>query len=100
LKAIAAEKARIRAKQEAEEKALAEKLDGMTIQAAAEYMREKDGKKAAEETEAREAAEEKERLEREEQEAIATKEKDEKDAEILAQKDEEQETQAEAKALE
>jgi len=31
LKAIAAEKARIRAKQEAEEKALAEKLDGMTI---------------------------------------------------------------------
>jgi len=38
----------------------------MTIQAAAEYMREKDGKKAAEESEAREAAEAIERRDREE----------------------------------
>jgi len=100
LKAIAAEKARIRAKQEAEEKALQDKLDGMTIQAAAEYMREKDGKKAAEEREARDAADEKERLEREEQEAIAAKEKEEKEATMLAQQEEEQARQEEMKTLE
>jgi len=88
LKAIAAEKARVRAKQEAEEKALADKLDGMTIQAAAEYMRENDGKKAAEERQAKEATDEKERQEREEEEAIAAKEKEEKEAGILAQKEE------------
>lgn len=49
----------------------------MTIQAAAEYMREKDGKKAAEERKVQEAEDEKVRLEQEEQEAIAAKEKEE-----------------------
>jgi|APSaa5957512535_1039671.scaffolds.fasta_scaffold314013_1 hypothetical protein len=46
----------------------------MTIQAVAEYMREKDGKKAAEEAKALAVIEERERLEKEEKEALAQKE--------------------------